>query len=307
MDERIIQLRDGHPMFFRVWPAAETKATMHINHGMTEHSERYGRFAAYLNSLGITVYAQDHRGHGYTKAEDEKGWFAEHDGWSVIVDDAWALDMLISQEYPHVPHLLFGHSMGSFLVRTLIKSHSQHYAGVIVCGTGASMGLMGKAGKLIAARNARKYGARMPDKLMEKLSFSSYGRHFPGEGQWAWLTKDREAQKAYEDDILCGFTCSSGFYVDLLTGIERANDAKAAEGISKDLPMLIISGDRDPVGAYGKGVRKVFRLYRKAGLGNVRLRLFPDDRHEILNETDSDAVMEEIGRFCLSIMEHGNE
>ena len=99
----------------------------------------------------------------------------------------------------------------------------------------------------------------------------------------------------------------TGFYVDLLTGIERANDAKAAEGISKDLPMLIISGDKDPVGAYGKGVRKVFRLYRKAGLGNVRLRLFPDDRHEILNETDSDAVMDEIGRFCLSVMGHGNE
>ena len=169
------------------------------------------------------------------------------------------------------------------------------------------MGIAAKAGKLIAIHNAKKYGGRMPDKLMEKLSFSSYGMHFPGEGRWAWLTKDKSAQEKYENDILCGFTCSSGFYVDLLTGIERANDAKAAEGISKDLPMLIISGDRDPVGAYGKGVRKVFRLYRKAGLSNVRLRHFPDDRHEILNETDSDAVMEEIGRFCLSIMEHGNE
>ena len=104
MDERIIQLRDGHPMFFRVWHSSETLATMHINHGMTEHSERYDEFAEYLAGLGITVYAQDHRGHGFTKAEDEKGWFADRDGWALIAEDSWELDKLISQEFPHVPH-----------------------------------------------------------------------------------------------------------------------------------------------------------------------------------------------------------
>ena len=307
MEQRKLMLSDGHELFYRVWDVPEAKATLHINHGMAEHSLRYSRFAKYLNSLGIAVYAQDHRGHGLTKAEDEKGWFAEKDGWRLVVDDSWELDKAISNDYPQLPHILFGHSMGSFIARVVLSEHSAAFSAVIICGTGASQGLIGKFGKALASRHSRKLGSKMPDQTFERIAFGSYTRHFPGEGQWAWLTKDREAQKAYEDDILCGFTCSSGFYVDLLTGIERANDAKAAEGISKDLPMLIISGDKDPVGAYGKGVRKVFRLYRKAGLGNVRLRLFPGDRHEILNETDSDAVMEEIGRFCLSIMEHGNE
>lgn len=307
MDERIIQLRDGHSMFFRVWHSSETLATMHINHGMTEHSERYDEFAEYLAGLGITVYAQDHRGHGFTKAEDEKGWFADRDGWALIAEDSWELDKLISQEFPHVPHFIFGHSMGSFLVRTLLQTHSQSYAAAIICGTGASMGIAAKAGKLIAIHNAKKYGGRMPDKLMEKLSFSSYGRHFPGEGRWAWLTKDKSAQEKYENDILCGFTCSSSFYIDLLTGIEIANDRKLNAQIRKDLPMLIISGEEDPVGNYGKGVRKVFNMYRDLGLENVLLRLFKSDRHEILNETDKDDVMKEIGRFCLDVMDKLDE
>ena len=307
MDERVIQLSDGHPLFFRVWTADDARATMHINHGMTEHSGRYDEFARYLNGLGITVYAQDHRGHGYTKAEDEKGWFADHDGWSVIADDSWTLDKLISQECPHMPHIIFGHSMGSFLARTLLQAHSASYAGAIICGTGSSMGLMRKAGKAIALRNARKNGPRMPDTVMENLSFSSYGRHFPGEGKWAWLTKDADVQKEYEEDILCGFTCSSAFYADLMTGIGIANDMAANSRIRKDLPMLIISGEDDPVGGYGKGVRKVFRQYKKAGIEDVTLRLFPGDRHEILNETDKADVMDEIGRFCMHVMEISRE
>ena len=139
------------------------------------------------------------------------------------------------------------------------------------------------------------------------LSFSSYGRHFPGEGRWAWLTKDKSAQEKYENDILCGFTCSSSFYIDLLTGIEIANDRKLNAQIRKDLPMLIISGEEDPVGNYGKGVRKVFNMYRDLGLENVLLRLFKSDRHEILNETDKDDVMKEIGRFCLDVMDKLDE
>ena len=306
MEERTLTLPDGHPLFFRVWNTDGAKATLHILHGMAEHSARYDHFARYMNSLGFVVYAQDHRGHGCTKAEDEKGWFAEHDGWKLVCSDSWALDKLISQEYQYLPHFLMGHSMGSFMARSVLGMHPDAFDAVIIMGTGASQGLIGKVGRMIAKHNAAAAGGRMPDEKMNVLAFGSYAKHFPGEGNFGWLTKDKAEVRKYEDDPLCGFTCSSAFFADLLEGIEMANDSKLAGNIRKDLPMLIISGEDDPVGGYGKGVRKVHRLYEKAGL-RPRLKLYPEDRHELLNETDRDAVMDEIGAFCQDVLRRINE
>lgn len=304
MDQRSLVLGDGHDLFYRVWDVQDAKATLHINHGMAEHSLRYSRFASYLNSIGIAVYAQDHRGHGYTKEENEKGWFAEHDGWKSVVDDSWELDKVILNDHPDLPHILFGHSMGSFIARIVLSEHSSAFDAAVFCGTGASQGLIGKFGRLIAGRNAKKYGSRMPDPVFENIAFGSYVRHFPGEGRFGWLSKDRTEVEKYENDPLCGFTCSSGFYIDLLTLIEKANDKAAAGGIRKDIPVMVISGDADPVGNYGKGVRKVASMYRKAGIEDVRLVLFPDDRHEILNETDRDVVEKTIGAFILEVVDN---
>ncbi len=304
MDQRSLVLGDGHDLFYRVWDVQDAKATLHINHGMAEHSLRYSRFASYLNSIGIAVYAQDHRGHGYTKEENEKGWFAEHDGWKSVVDDSWELDKVISNDHPDLPHILFGHSMGSFIARIVLSEHSSAFDAAVFCGTGASQGLIGKFGRLIAGHNAKKYGSRMPDPVFENIAFGSYVRHFPGEGRFGWLSKDRTEVEKYENDPLCGFTCSSGFYIDLLTLIEKANDKAAAGGIRKDIPVMVISGDADPVGNYGKGVRKVASMYRKAGIEDVRLVLFPDDRHEILNETDRDVVEKTIGAFILEVVDN---
>ena len=305
MEQRKLMLSDGHELFYRVWDVPEAKATLHINHGMAEHSLRYSRFAKYLNSLGIAVYAQDHRGHGLTKAEDEKGWFAEKDGWRLVVDDSWELDKAISNDYPQLPHILFGHSMGSFIARVVLSEHSAAFSAVIICGTGASQGLIGKFGKALASHHSRKLGSKMPDQTFERIAFGSYTRHFPGEGNFGWLSRDKEEVRKYEDDPLCGFTCSSGFYCDLLTLIEKANDATMISSIRKDIPIMLISGDKDPVGGYGKGVMKVRRLYKKAGIHDVRLVLLPDDRHEILNELDRDVVEKTMGAFILeTIGEH---
>ena len=304
MDQRTLVLGDGHDLFYRVWDVKDAKATLHINHGMAEHSLRYSRFASYLNSLGIAVYAQDHRGHGYTKEENEKGWFAESGGWKLVTEDAWQMDKVISNDYPHVPHILFGHSMGSFISRIVLSEHSSAFDAAIFCGTGYSQGLLGKIGKLIAGRNARKYGSRMPDPLFEKIAFGSYVKHFPGEGSYGWLSKDRDEVDKYDKDPLCGFTCSSGFYIDLLTLIEEANSKSRIASIRKDIPIMLVSGSKDPVGGYGKGVGKAAGLYRKAGIKDVRLILFPDDRHEILNETDRDTVEKTIGAFILEVLDN---
>ena len=302
MEERYLIAEDGHRLFLRIWRAENTIATVHINHGMAEHSLRYREFAEYLNGFGITVYAQDHRGHGLTKAEDEKGWFAEVGGWDRVADDAWFIDKHIASDYPGVPHILFGHSMGSFVARTCLSLHSDAYDAVIICGTGASQGLIGRIGKKLAEIHVRKRGSKMPDQDMHKLAFGGFTKHFGSSDETIWLSRDEDEREKYRRDPLCGFVCSSQFYADLIEGSFRANDRNLASRIRKDIPMLIISGSEDPVGDYGRGVRKVAKLYRDAGLSDVRLKLFEGDRHEILNEKDRDDVMKTISDFILSVI-----
>ena len=299
MEERFIKAADGHRLFLRVWPCNDPIGVVHINHGMAEHSLRYDDFARELNRYGFSVYAQDHRGHGKTIENDEKGWFAEKGGWSLVADDAAVVDRLAMSENPGLPLILFGHSMGSFVARTCLNRHSEYYAAAVICGTGASQGIVGAFGRKLASLRARIRGSRTKDRFMQTLAFGSYLSHFPGEGKTAWLSKDKDMVSRYDGDPLCGFVCSSQFYADLIEGSFTANDRKAAQRIRKDLPMLIISGKDDPVGGYGKGVEKVYRMYKDAGLENVTLRLLENDRHEILNETDRDEVMKTMIEFMI--------
>lgn len=287
MEELYTSAKDGHRIFYRVWRAGSPLATLHLLHGMAEHSLRYDWFARYLNSLSITVYAQDHRGHGLTKEENEKGWFAEEDGWMTIARDSWLVDEIIMDENELLPHFLMGHSMGSFLARTVITEHPSSFDGLIIMGSGASKGMAGRIGKLLAERNARRNGSRMPDHQMDKLSFGNYNSRIQSpRTQYDWLSRDPEEVDKYIADPLCGFVCSSRFYADLIEGVEIANDKSRAQRIKKDTPVLVISGDADPVGGYGKGVKKVYKEYVDAGLEDVTLHLVPGGRHELLNETD---------------------
>lgn len=303
MTERYLEMRDGHRLFLRTWDAVDKPlGTLHINHGMAEHSLRYDDFARYLNGLGFIVYAQDHRGYGFTKEEEEKGWFAFQDGWKLVTEDAIAVDELIMKEHESLPHFILGHSMGSFITRSELIKVSDWFSAAIIMGSGAGQGLVGKVGKAIASRHVRKFGSRMPDHKMTKLSFGSYNRHFrPNRTDSDWLTRDEAEVDKYLNDPLCGFVCSSQFFVDLLTGIELANDPAQAKKVSKVLPMLIISGAEDPVGAYGKGIRRIEKLYKDAGLYDVRVKLFDKDRHEILNELDKSDVYSYIGSYLVQI------
>ncbi len=302
MEERRLTLPDGKKLFYRVWKAEKTKATVHINHGMAEHSLRYDFFATFLNGYGYTVYCQDHRGHGKTKkGDEEKGWFAEEGGWTLICSDSYELDKLIAKEYPDVPHFIFGHSMGSFLTRTNIALHSSDYRAAIIMGTGASKGIVSRFGRMIALRRCKKYGTKHKDEFLNNLAFGSYLRKFDyrNEGIYCWISSDREEVKKYEEDPDCGFICSSRFYADLIEGLETANSKDLIAGIRKDLPIMFLSGEMDPVGNYSKGVVKASSLYKDAGISDVRLKLYRDGRHEILNDSMRDEVMAD----CLAFYE----
>lgn len=291
---------DQKELVYRVW-LPENKnihSVVHIFHGMAEHGARYDEFAQYLNTLGIAVYAQDHRGHGLTATDDELGWFADKDGWKRVVEDGFELDQLIRSTYPDKDLFLLGHSMGSFLVRYLITQHPELYAGAILSGTGASQGVLGAVGKLLARLRSLSNKGRNPDKLLDNLSFGSFGKDFvPQKTNFDWLSRDEVAVQAYVDDPLCGFICTSRFFIDLLDGIKLANKKKLIRKIPRDMPILIISGANDPVGDFGKGVEKVFRLYQKAGIEDVTISLIKGARHEILNETNREETYRVLGTW----------
>ena len=258
---------------------------------MAEYSDRYAKFAEYLNKLGIAVFAADHRGHGASATEDDLGWFAESDGWNRVSEDAFEIANFITSQYSVNTTFLMGHSMGSFMARTVMVKHPDFYTGVIIMGTGCSKGIVGKVGKLLCKREIRKNGSKSPGVLMNKLSFGAYNKAFePSMTDFDWLSRDAKEVEKYVKDDKCGFLCTNGFFYDLLTGVEVANSKANAETLPKDLPLLIISGEMDPVGDFGKGVRKVYNLYTGVGIADVSLELVPGARHELLNETNKKEI-----------------
>ena len=194
--------------------------------------------------------------------------------------------------------------MGSFLTRTNLERHSDAYRAAVIMGSGAGQGVVGKIGRKIALLRARKYGTKHKDEWLNNLIFGSYIKKFDWnkEGIYCWLSSIEEERKKYEDDTDCGFICSSTFYADLIEGLETANDYKLIENIRKDLPIFFQSGDMDPVGGYGKGVAKAVELYRKAGIKDVRVKLYKNGRHEILNDVMYDTVASDCAAFLLEFI-----
>lgn len=284
---------DGKPVAYYSWiPRNEIKGVVQIVHGMAEHAARYDHFAVKLRTKGFAVYASDHRGHGKTLAEaDQPGYFAPEGGWQRVVSDLYELTEIIRLENPGKRLFLIGHSMGSFLSRSLISTHGQAYDGVILSGTAASPGLIGHIGRILARLAVSKDGGKKPNKRLNDMSFGSYNKPFaPNRTEFDWLSRDEKQVDAYVEDPLCGFVCTSGFFYDLLGGLLSLGEKSHYESIPKQLPMLIVSGEADPVGDMGKGVRRVAELYRKAGLTDLSCTLYPEARHEIFNETNRNEV-----------------
>lgn len=294
---------DTAHIFYRTWIPDNNNfhSIVHIFHGMAEHSERYDRFASYLNSLGIAVFAQDHRGHGRTSSDDDLGYFAPRKGWQRVLQDGYELSQEIAKTYPQKDLFLFGHSMGSFLVRTLIALHPELYAGAVISGTGASQGLLGVAGKVVAQVRSWRNKGKNPDPLLDNLSFGAFGKAFqPEKTSFDWLSRDEQEVQKYVDDPLCGFVCTSRFFVDLLTGISMANSKRYMRRIPKTFPLLLISGANDPVGKFGAGFDEVCTAYRSLGITDLTCHLIKGARHEILNETNRDEIHIIIGTWLES-------
>lgn len=289
------------------WENEEKEAIqgiVQISHGMAEHILRYEDFCTFLNKHGFIVYGNDHRGHGGTiQAPDDKGFFAERDGFEKVVSDMKQLTSIIEEEHPDIPIFLFGHSMGSFLARRYIQLFGSEIEGVILSGTGGRKGTLGKAGILLAKWERKRKGPRTPSPLLNKLTFGNFNKSFtPARTEFDFLSGNPEVVDTYINDPKCGFICTTGFYIDLLEGIEKIHKADELEKTPKSLPIFLISGDKDPVGANGIDVEAVYDMYVQHGYESVSFKLYENGRHELLNEINKEEVYEDILRWIQAIL-----
>lgn len=291
-----LRMDDQVEVFVHQWSAVENPvAVLQLAHGMAEHSLRYAAFADACNDKGIIVIANDHRGHGRTgEKAGLMGYFAEQDGFDRVVDDLYWINGWIKKQFPDLPVFLMGHSMGSFLTRRYLQEYGESIQGAIIMGSGGDPGVAASFGKLIARWQMRKNPTK-PSKLLDQLSFGSFNKGITNpKTKFDWLSRDPQAVDKYMQDPYCGMVCSSGFFYDLFTGLGHIHDPALIDKIPKDLPLLVVSGEADPVGKHGKGIREFVAQYEQAGIKNIKTILYPGARHELLNEKNRDEVTTDI-------------
>lgn len=277
-------------------PDGAPRGVVQIAHGIAEYAARYDDFTAFLAANGFVVVADDHLGHGQSvQSEDDLGFFAEQHGWELAVGDMRRLFELMRREFPALPYFLFGHSMGSFLSRTYLIKYPDGLTGCVLSGTGQQPGVMVMGGKLMSAREVKKNGPRFRSLSLNKLAFGSYNKAFePRRTDVDWLSRDNAVVDQYVADPLCGFVATAKLMNDMMGGIEYNQKAENLARMNKALPVYFMSGDMDPVGANGKGVRQAAESFKKAGMQDVTVKLYPQGRHEMLNELNKQEVYADV-------------
>lgn len=281
-------------------------AILQITHGMQEYIERYGEFAGFLTGRDFMVVGHDHLGHGGSAASaEEYGYFTEKDPSNTLIRDMHMLRELIQGEAAgktasssgHTPYFMLGHSMGSYMLRKYITLYSGGLDGAVIVGTGSMPDQMMKLGMKICKNLAKRHGWHYKSSLVKKMSFLGAYQKYDTTGKNInnnWLTKDLEIAGKYYNDPKCRFDFTVNGYYGLMEAVYYDNQPENIAKIPKNLPLLLVSGDKDPVGNMGKGVKKVFHQYEQAGLTDVTLKLYENDRHELLNELDREEVYEKI-------------
>jgi len=272
------------------------RAVLQISHGVAEYALRYNPFAAFLTAHGFAVVSHDHIGHGLSMAPGApRLYFGPKGSWRYVVDDLYTRRNLAGKRFPGVPYFLLGHSMGSFLARTYLIRYPGTVDGAILMGTGHMTGTMVSGGRTIAAEEALRLGETSLSPLVDKLAFDAYNRVFaPNRTPCDWLSVSRENVDAYMADPLCGGNASVGLFREMLSGIAFIKKPENLKRMNRYTPVLFVSGSMDPVGDCGKGVKRAFQSFRRAGVEDVSMKLYNGARHEILNDTCRETVYHDI-------------
>ena len=278
--------------------SGEYKAILQISHGMVEFIERYTPFAEFLTTKGYMVVGHDHIGHGGSVATKEDwGYFCEGNPSDIVVEDIHKLRTMIQEENPGVPYFMLGHSMGSFMLRKYLAIHNDKLRGAIIMGTGFIPGNVTDLALKLTAFITKLRGSKHRSKLIQSLAFGADYKNFDMTGEKpenSWLTKDVDIVKAYYNEPRCTYMFTVNGYKGLFEAVNYSCNPENAAKLPKKLPLFIVSGQDDPVGGLGKGVKDVYDMYKETGMYDLTYKLYKNDRHEILNETDKQVVFDDL-------------
>lgn len=302
-EEFYFDSRDGkskiHAVRYRPEDTGQVRCILQVVHGMAEYAERYEEFAAFLVERGFVVTGDDHLGHGKSVGQGGKqGYFCEQDPATVLVRDVHRLKKLTEELYPGVPYVLMGHSMGSFITRNYLCRYGTGISGAVIMGTGMQPKAVLDMARLVAGIQRLFCGSGHVSRLLDRLAFGGYGKGITDRRTaFDWLSRDRERVDRYIADPMCGFTFTVNGFGALFELVLRLYSPENLAAVPRELPVFMVSGDADPVGDYGKGVRRAYDSLVAAGLTDIRLKLYPGGRHELLNETNRSQVMQDICRW----------
>ena len=292
----IIKASNGLDMHCIHWKPIEKPivGVVQIVHGMAEHIDRFHGFAKFLTKHGYAVIGHDHPGHGKS-ASGKLGLVQSDDKFQLLVDSTHRVYKTIGDKYPDLPVFIFGHSMGSFITQRLMQLQPIDPNGIIYSGSNGKPPLLLHFGISLSKMLSKIFGPEKKSPLIDYLTFSKYNKVFkPNRTDFDWLTRDKDIVDDYVNDPACGFIYPLGFYHDLFIGLRTLHRHKSFSGFSKQLPILLVSGDHDPVSDMGKGVNQLKTLLEKSGAESVEMQLYPGGRHEMLHEINRDEVMDDI-------------
>lgn len=267
------------------------RAIVHINHGLAEHAARYARFAHALGSAGFAVVAHDHRGHGQTTASDApQGVFSNAgSGVDAVMADIAAVHAEIGRRHPDQPLFMFGHSMGGLITMNHALRHPGRLAGAAVWNANFSGGIAGRAAQAILAWERMRLGSDVPSRLLPRLTFGAWARAMPNRRTgFDWLSRIESEVDAYIAEPMCGWDASVGLWQDVFAMIFAGGRVRAANDQTKALPFHLVGGGQDPATENGKAVRRHAERMRQAGFADVTETIYPDARHETLNDRDAE-------------------
>ncbi|MDE6275839.1 MAG: alpha/beta hydrolase [Clostridia bacterium] len=311
--EKTIKGFDDYQVVMSIWePDQAPKGIVQIFHGMVEHIDRYEEFAHYLNAKGYIVAGDDHRGHGRTAGVDFLGKVPFGHTYFDTIDDEKVITSYLKERYGDLPLFVFAHSYGSFLGQGYIQQNSKNIDGCILSGSANMSGIEPKIGRFVANIQHKLHGKDKTAEFIKNMTFGAYEKPFKKEKRVnAWLNRDAAACEKYNADKFCNYTMSVGFYKNFFDGLCRIYEPERLAEIDKKLPILIVAGDKDPVGKMGKLVSKLYDMYTQLGIDDVKIKLYEDARHEIINELNKDEVFADIAGWLDNLVENaktkGNE
>lgn len=277
-------------------PEGVPKAILQIAHGVTEHILCYEEMANYFTEKGFLVVGNDHLGHGSSIGEESKPmYFGPERSWEWVVEDIHTCMQMTKKQYPNIPYILLGLSLGSFAVRTHAICYPKEVDGIVLVGTGQCQRIFLMVARFIVKIEAKRAGEDNTTPLIQKLTFEDYNKKFaPNRTNYDWLCASEQGLDSYIKDPLRGEALSSGLFREMLNGMDFTGRLENQKKMDKDVSVLFLSGEEDPVGDLGKGVKRAYESFKKAGMKDVSMKLYKGLRHDIFLEDEKISIFEDI-------------